>query len=246
MPDFTKRSSQIEIMDDPDLPWDDIAATLDELAFINSTLGGYTPSLRGIDSLLPDGCQRVRILDVGTGGGDAPRRMLRWANRRGIEAEVYGIDVSAPTVEYAREKSPGQPNLEYHCIDVDDLKVDEPFDVVHAGLTLHHFDNQDAVRVLRKMYALARWGIVINDLHRHPLAYYSILWLTRFFSKSRMIKNDAPLSVLRAFTREELLRLVADAGLPTAQIVWRWAFRWQVVVPNPTARLLTEANCTND
>ena len=231
MPDFTRRSTELEIMDAPDIAPDEIRITLEELELINSTLGGYAPSLRGLDWLLPDSCRRVRILDVGTGGGDTPRRMVRWAKRRGIEASVHGIDLSTPTVEYARERARGQPNLEFQCIDVYDLRVDEPFDVVHAALTLHHFNDDGAAKVLRKMYSLSRWGVVINDLQRHQLAYHSIVWLTRLFSKSRLIRNDAPLSVLRAFTRGELARLVAAAELPLARIAWHWAFRWLVVIP---------------
>ena len=64
MPDFTQRSSELELMDAPDIPADEIRVTLDELTVINSVLGGYAPSLDGISSLLPDGCRRVRILDV--------------------------------------------------------------------------------------------------------------------------------------------------------------------------------------
>ena len=230
MPDFTRRSSELELMDAPDIPADEMRVTLDELAVINSVLGGYAPSLDGICSLLPDGCRRVRILDVGTGGGDTPRHIVQWATRHGIDATVVGVDLSLPAIEYAREKGKGYQGLEYRCIDVRRLRVEEPFDIVHTALTLHHFDDENAVSVLRTIYSLARWGIVINDLQRHPVAYHSIAWLARCLSKSRLIKNDAPLSVLRAFTREELAGLVAGAGLPSARITWRWAFRWQVIV----------------
>lgn len=230
MPDFSERSSELELMDAPDLPVDEISATLDELAVINSVLGGYGPSVGGVRSLLPRGCRRVRILDVGTGGGDIPRRIARWAERRGIDATVVGIDLSEPTVEYSRRKSEGRTGLEFRCADVRDLRPGERFDIVHAALTLHHFDDESAVDVLRTMGSLARWGVVINDLHRHPVAYHSIRWLTRLLSRSRLIRSDAPLSVLRAFRRGELVRLVARAGLPPARITWRWAFRWQVII----------------
>ncbi len=235
MPDFTQRSSELELMDAPDISADEMRVTLDELTVINSVLGGYAPSLDGIRSLLPDGCRRVRILDVGTGAGDTPRRIVRWATRRGIEATVVGVDLSGPTVESAREKGKRHQGLEFRCIDVRHLRVEEPFDIVHTALTLHHFDDESAVSVLRTMDSLARWGIVINDLQRHPVAYHSIAWLSRCLSRSRLIRNDAPLSVLRAFTREELAGLVARAGLPPARITWRWAFRWQVIVPKEAA-----------
>lgn len=73
-------------------------------------------------------------------------------------------------------------------------------------------------------------GIVINDLHRHPFAYHSIKILTRLFSKSSMVKYDAPLSVQRAFTKKELVRLMENAGIEHYKIKWKWAFRWQIVI----------------
>ena len=231
MPDFSQRSTELELMDAPGVPADEMRVTLDELAVINLLLGGYAPSLGGIHSLVPSGCRRVRILDVGSGGGDTARRIVRWAARRGLDATVVGVDLSAPTVEYAREKGAGHRGLEFRCLDVHELRVEDPFDIVHAALTLHHFDDESAVRVLRTMSSLARWGIVINDLQRHPIAYHSIAWLTRCLSRSRLIRNDAPLSVLRAFSRRELERLIARAGIPAARISWRWAFRWQVIIP---------------
>jgi hypothetical protein len=76
-----------------------------------------------------------------------------------------------------------------------------------------------------------RIGIVINDIHRHWLAYYSIKLLTRLFSKSAMVKFDAPLSVLRAFSRQELSDILHQAGIRHFQLSWKWAFRWQAVCP---------------
>jgi hypothetical protein len=76
----------------------------------------------------------------------------------------------------------------------------------------------------------AQLAIIINDIHRHPLAYYSIKWLTYFFSRSYLVKNDAPLSVLRAFRRSELKNLFKAAGFLRYQLRWQWAFRWQAIL----------------
>jgi len=69
-------------------------------------------------------------------------------------------------------------------------------------------------------------GFFINDLHRHFLAYHSIRLLTRTFSKSRLVKNDAPISVTRGFSRADWQRILTDAGLNDYHLYWRWAFRW--------------------
>ncbi len=72
-------------------------------------------------------------------------------------------------------------------------------------------------------------GFFINDLHRHPLAYYSIKWITKFFSKSYLVKNDAPLSVARGFKKEEWKYILNKAGIKTYTIQWQWAFRYLVI-----------------
>ena len=75
-------------------------------------------------------------------------------------------------------------------------------------------------------------GFFINDLHRHTLAYYSIKTLTKVFSSSYLVRNDAPLSVARGFTKEELQRLCIEARINTALINWKWAFRFLVIYAN--------------
>ena len=73
-------------------------------------------------------------------------------------------------------------------------------------------------------------GFFINDLHRHWLAYYLIKYITRFFSKSYLVKNDACLSVARSFRKNDWKKLMLQAGISNWEIAWKWAFRWLVTV----------------
>ena len=75
-------------------------------------------------------------------------------------------------------------------------------------------------------------GFFINDLQRHPFAYYSIKWITKIFSRSYMVKNDAPLSVSRGFTKAEWEKIFNSAGIKNFIIEWKWAFRYLVVHKN--------------
>jgi len=76
----------------------------------------------------------------------------------------------------------------------------------------------------------AKVGFIMNDLHRHPLAYYSIAVLTRLFSRSYLVKNDAKLSVLRGFKREELKKLIPHSPFFRWKLSWCWAFRWLLII----------------
>ena len=101
-------------------------------------------------------------------------------------------------------------------------------DIIFSSLFCHHFTDDELIFQLRWMKENAQTGFFINDLQRHFLAYYSIKILTRFFSTSYLVKNDAPLSVLRGFSKIELLQLLQKAAIKGFEVKWKWAFRWMV------------------
>ena len=228
--DFDSRSTALELMDEPGLDPAELAETLGELVFVNKFLGGHASTLDGMARLIPPDRREFDVLDVGSGGGDTARRIVEWASRRGLTARVHGIDLSPETVACARRANAGLPGIDFTAADLFDLPAMRKYDIVHAALVLHHLPDETAVKALAKMFELSRLGLVINDLHRHPAAYHSINGLTALLSKNRLIRHDAPLSVLRAFRRSELEDLTRRAGLPAGEVSWRWAFRWLMVV----------------
>ena len=229
-PDFETRSETRELIDAPGLDPAELAETLAELACINAFLGGHATTLGALARLIPPGRREFDVLDVGSGGGDAARRIVAWARRRGMTARVHGIDLAPEAVACARRSSSGLSGLEFSVQDLFDLPTTRKYDIVHAALVFHHLSDDAAVKALAKMYELCRLGVVINDLHRHPVAYYSIKWLTALLSKNRLIRHDAPLSVLRVFRRSCLEDLSRRASLTAPEISWRWAFRWRMIV----------------
>ena len=230
MTDFSARSERPELMDDPAVAPAELRVTLKELALVNRFLGGYAASVHAVSSLWPAQCRELTLLDVGAGGGDTARRIADWAKNRGLKARIEGIDLAETCVQYSREQSRSYPDIRFSLKNIWDIPSEERYDIVHAALVLHHFPASETARALRRMHELSRLGVVINDLHRHPLAYYSIKVLTAGLSGNRLIRNDAPLSVLRAFRRSCLEQLVRDAGLPAPEIRWRWPFRWQMII----------------
>ncbi|AFL83859.1 flavin-dependent dehydrogenase [Belliella baltica DSM 15883] len=102
--------------------------------------------------------------------------------------------------------------------------------IKNSNFIAHHFTDEELLRLFGSFLKKAKLGIIINDLHRHQLAYFSIKALTRLFSKSPMVQNDGPLSVLRGFSKKDLTSILNRSGIENAQIKWFWAFRWQVIV----------------
>jgi 2-polyprenyl-3-methyl-5-hydroxy-6-metoxy-1,4-benzoquinol methylase len=90
---------------------------------------------------------------------------------------------------------------------------EDSFDVVTASLFFHHLNEEDCITVLRSMAEVARHRVIVNDLHRARTAYLAIRILTGLFSRSAMVRNDAPLSVRRGFRPRELEAIAMRAGL---------------------------------
>lgn len=146
---------------------------------------------------------------------------------------MIGIDANPHIVQYAQAQT---KDITFHTADVcSDTFGNDRADIFVATLFLHHFDDQQLIDLFQKLYRQARIGIVVNDIHRHWFSYHSIKWLTRLFSRSKMVKYDAPLSVRRAFTRADLVSILRAAGIENYFLRWKWAFRWQLVIPKSLA-----------
>lgn len=232
LPDLSARLDAPELMDDVSIVDDRLAGALANLRWTNRLLGGYTANDALLDPLLRRR-SRLRVLDLGTGGGDYLGHLVARGHRLECRVEVVGIDVNPATADYARDwlddyvSGLFRPRI---CIDeADALDLPFPenaFDVSMATLFLHHFHGDDAVQVLREMDRVSRLGSFVNDLHRHPLAYLGIDFLCRVLPVSPMYRHDAPLSVRRGFQRDELRALTRRAGWKPPRIRWHWAFRY--------------------
>lgn len=220
-------------MDDLTLANDALRQNLDELETINTWLGGYQPVLNGLDRLrnkLSVG-RPLRVADLGSGGGDTLRHVARWARKNGISVELMGIDANPFMLEYATAKSREYPEISFRKLDIFSPEFQAlPYDVLMCSLFCHHFTDDELVVMLRQWQRQAQAAVIINDLHRHWLAYHSIKWLTRLLGGSYLVRHDAPLSVARAFRRADWVALLARAGISTYELRWCWAFRWQLII----------------
>ncbi|CAN5915170.1 class I SAM-dependent methyltransferase [soil metagenome] len=234
---FSRRSPETEIMDDLALGGEAMAQTLQELDTINTWLGGNKVVTDALSFLhqIPAGkpffARTLTVADLGCGGGDLLKVMARWARKQNVRAKLTGIDANGYIVDYAAANCQAYPEIGFQQQDIfAPAFARQPYDVMVCSLFCHHFTDEQLVVLFRQMYGQARLGVIINDLHRHPLAYHSIHLLTSLFSKSYLVKNDAKLSVLRAFRKQELQRLLAAAGITRYRLKWMWAFRWQLVM----------------
>ena len=168
--------------------------------------------------------ERIRVIDFATGSADVPRAILRWADRRGWDVRVVGVDLHAETARQALAGE-GDPRLRIVRGDVLALPfADGSFDYATTSLFLHHLDDANAVRVLAAMSRVARRGIIAGDLLRRRRAYAWIKLFTLFANP--IVKHDGPASVAQAFTPAEVLALRDRAGVGYATYHRHFAHRF--------------------
>lgn len=227
---FRHRSAQKEFLDNHDIAPDDLYRNLSELHIINKQLGGYNASRKGLAEILSSTGSVQNIMDIGFGGGDSIMQLSKFAKRNKTNLFFYGVDLKSDCVSYAEKNLLALDNKQLICQDYKNISpaLLRKIDVIHCSLFLHHLSNEEIIDLF-KFARINRCIVLANDLHRNWFAYYSIKLLIALFSKSYLIKNDAPVSVKRGFRRKELVSLLKAAGFTKYSVKWSWAFRFVIV-----------------
>lgn len=228
---ITRRQIIPERLDDPHASREEIDASFRFIRLVNARLGGIRVLLRELEAERPRWPidRPLRLLDLGTGVGDLPRAALRWADRRGLRLECMGIDLHPAVVELARREHADEPRLEIRALDahraVEEFG-DASFDVVHAGMFLHHLPDAEILTVLRVMDRLARRRLVWNDLRRSALNRWLVWLLALPWHPS--VRHDASVSVAKGFVASEMREFARRLELPSPRV--RRAFAGRMVL----------------
>lgn len=225
--DTSNRSSETEIMDDFTMKGVLFRDTLDKLEIINRLFGGNKVTIKGLKELLKNKSKNkiITIVDLGCGHGDILRDIAKFGRKNNYTFRLIGIDANIAAIAYAKELSCEYSELSFKAIDIfsEDFKK-QSYDIVLCTLFLHHFKNNELISFLKMIIERATIGVVVNDLHRHKLAYY-LFKLIGFFIKNKMIREDGLTSILRAFKKKDLENISKQIKVYFS-IQWKWAFRY--------------------
>jgi SAM-dependent methyltransferase len=222
MTGLATRAIAEELMDSEDLDAATYADVVGDLAKVNAVTMAARPTLdflaRG-----SKGMTSFRLLDVGFGDGDMLRRIARWAKKRGIAAELVGVDLNPRSELAARTHTPDELAIRYVTGDYADLGG-EGWDFIISSLVAHHMTHPQLVAFLRFMNAEAQRGWLINDLHRHGFPHWGFPILARIAAWHPIVRHDGTLSIARSYRPDEWPPILAEAGV-SARVYRAFPFR---------------------
>ncbi|MGZ3172762.1 MAG: methyltransferase domain-containing protein, partial [Croceibacterium sp.] len=149
------RSREDEQMDAPDLDPAVYEKVLHDLARVNRATFTAWPTLAFLNRVVGEATS-FRLMDVGFGDGDVLRAVARWARRKGIAAELVGVDLNEKSVKAARDATPPDMAIDYRAGDYADQAG--PFDFVVSSQVTHHMTDPQLLTFLRYMETEARRG----------------------------------------------------------------------------------------
>lgn len=179
----------------------------------NTLTNIHQPVLDWLESLRI--CDIRSVLDAGNSSGDLLFNMAC----AGVAPVLIGADRS-PWTKRTLDVT-GDP-FPYGANDTIDIVISSHF--------IHTLDDKEVVPFLRWLEATAHKGWMICERRRHPLLHFAVSCIVKLFSKNRLIRHDAPLSVARGFTREDWERLLARAGIPLNEVRLRRAFPFRYIL----------------
>ncbi|MWC30713.1 methyltransferase domain-containing protein [Paenibacillus sp. MMS18-CY102] len=234
------RAKQPELMDDCNDGGAPLRQALQHLGRLNRLFAAAGPILYGVKQVWKEAGRprELAILDIGCGAGDVNRALLRWAKQEGIKLELTLADITAEACAEAREQFQGDPRVKVEQLDLFQLPAGTA-DIVVASQVLHHFGEGDVAKAFGAMLQGARLGVVVGDIHRHPIAWAAVWLAARLVSRNRYIRHDGPLSVAKGFRAADWRRMQVSLRRSHPEMhlayAWRPLFRYACWAKRPQA-----------
>jgi 2-polyprenyl-3-methyl-5-hydroxy-6-metoxy-1,4-benzoquinol methylase len=203
--------AELELMDRPQPVSAELERDLENIRELNRWFGSYALISLFLSRWIKPGA-RLRIVDLATGSGDIPRLVAECGRKVGAQLRIDALDRQSATLEIAKKLSARYPEITFVEANVLEWDAAEPYDLVFCTLALHHFSDDDAVRVLQRCRELSRKFVLVSDLRRGWLATIGVHLLTATMFRESMTKYDARLSAARAFSFSEMNQLARSAG----------------------------------
>lgn len=230
------RTDEPEDIDDPNQPYSDVAASLEDIALSNRLFGGTQTILHHVSRLLADvpADRPIYVLDIATGSADIPNALWEWGRQRERKLTVIGVDNQAAMLRMAAAQAPN-----VFLVQADALALPfspGAFDVAFCALAFHHIGFEASLRLLAAMDRLTTRGFIVSDLRRDLPTLWGVQAAMAAVQAHPFSRHDGPASVRRAFSLREYRRMVALSGVQQVRLHTHWYFRVALVQTKPAPK----------
>lgn len=224
---FQNRSHKLERIDTGDYTPEEYNVCLSELRLINRWIGD-TQALQNtlLKEIKEKELQEFSVLDVGAGSGELLREIAKFAQKTNRKTKLIGLELNKISANSIVAES--KDFCEISAVRGNALSLpfaDNSFDYIICSLFIHHFTDENVIKILQEFSRVSHRGVFIIDLHRHPLAYWLYKSFCLMFRLSRLVYEDGSLSVLRGFKPNELKELAEHTNLKDVAVKRHFPFR---------------------
>ena len=212
-----------ELLDDDLGTPDEIAKSLVDLRHINNWFGGTATTTSLLRRIAQEtGQTKLSLLEIGAGLGDVPLEARRALAKDGITLRVTLLDRL-----WSHLPSDGVPAVAGDALHLP--FCDDAFDVVSCSLFAHHFEPETLPLLVMESLRVARRAVLINDLIRSRL-HLGLVYMGLPLFGSRITWHDAPASVQRAYTVDEMKFMLAHVPARRIEITRHYLYRMGVLL----------------
>ena len=218
-----KRKVIAEWLDDDLGTPKEIATSLFDLRHINNWFGGTRTTTSLLRLIAKEtGENELSLLEVGAGLGDVPFSARRVLGKDGIRLSVTLLDRV-----WSHLPRNGTP-----AVTGDAMRLpfrDDRFDVLSCSLFAHHFEPDTLPLVVREALRVCRHAVLINDLIRNRL-HLGLVYIGLPLFRSSITWHDAPASVRRAYTLNEMKSMLAKVPAQRIDASRHFLFRMGLLI----------------
>lgn len=220
-----------ELLDGSGVPYEVLAKSLSDLSRMAVLLTWTQQAVKQVAEIVQQRqLHSFSVLDVGTGAGNIPIALARWARRQHRQIEISASDLSEQVLTAARANCAGFPEIRFEQQNALALTyADQSFDLVHCQGVLHHFSPDEAQILLKELTRVARHAVIVTDLRRGRSAYIGAWLMMHLLRRSRITRLDGLASIRRSYIPSEVRALAERAGLHSAAVCTTIPFR-QVLI----------------
>ena len=192
----------------------EVATALSDLRHINQWFGGTATTQSMIAQVARKaGASSLSLLEVAAGAGYVPQSASTRMQKFGVRLQVTLLDRA-----HSHLKNGSGNGISAVAGDALALPfADGSFDLVSCCLFSHHLEPQEVVQFLNDGLRVCRAAVILNDVVRHPV-HLALVYLSLPLYRSRITHHDAPASVRRAYTVEEMHRMLLHTAAASVEI----------------------------